>query len=1272
MKKLLCLIITAVLGYYSIYGANLSQVYIEEEKDSLMLPGWKELKKKYITPIIKDTLVDNSSLYELIGLFLHPEAKFTRKERRQIEDLFCIFPDSIINNDTATFYVHSVAKIKYYELIKKDYNKVLDVLTLTREQYGKPPIANNLSELFENLSFYPSPFDDSSELGIENRISRKKKKIDVWTGFPFTDRGTGSIHIPLDLSYRSYNLLLGIYKKNGWDNPISLYETISHNRYDILRLILAYWDVLNVQKVQRNILLCGLLSHSKDKKNEQATQYFKSLFPREYLCNYEKFYESGKSKIVDWEGIHYAILGGWLNLYNNYSNDTYQSMLYAIEYIFGKTSEEYCYIAPKMDIFSAEDYKDIVEKDILEGVNDSVTSLNIVYNILGLYDLLNQHENICQDCIVYEKYISNEHLGDFYYFWGKSEINLRQYTKGIQHLAIAKNYASEDQRERDIDFYIAYAMCELEDYETAVSILHKYIESSKKGSNYDKFTINHRLGYAYKEINREVALTYYQNAIGYIDENNMAFSNEKLKFYLELSELLKENKHLQKKYIDKALLQSELFNMPFITLESDSLELGQIYTALGEYYNSVLNYNKADSYFQLATEFLCGLTLKDKRKVLLNRQYAKNLYDNKMYERSIEMLTELKDAEFEILGKEHIDYLRTLRLLLLATIANEGISSAIQLYDEYERLVPLYPIEINAIEHYEVLYSYQKLMGNPDRAIEILENLVLSSQMNPEILTFSDELITMSLIHQSERSEYINRVVMEKTKEIITYHFTKMYSQDRANWQVPLYSIRSQMINALTESNALQRIAFDFSLYSKNLLFFTQSKFDKELSKSKRNRIAMSELKAMRDSLNTAISQGNYTKVKKIEGEIESKERELYHSIQLKNPYDIRTADVLSVLGRKELAIDFVQYESSEQDTKYGAFLLSHDFESPIFIELCHEDMIREIAIDEEGYLQHEFYGNSASYELIWKKLIPYFEGYENIYFSSDGLLNQLAIEYICNESYERICEKYRIHRVFHLANIKKTEGIGNNFVGIGVADHNSPINDSISTVNRGSWDNLNGIKQEFATIRRSLDVHPEYKTKFMIDDEAREKRIKELDNSSVTALHIATHGFYMDKKTLWEAADDSTHFDYHISCRALGANRESLSGLVLRQGNLSWKSATITDEYDDLLTNDEIENMTFPNLKLTVLSACDTGLGDVDSEGVWGLQRAFRIAGTESLICSLSEISDKWTAKFMDVFYKEVTSGKNIYEAFHTAQDYLFRKNKRNPQIWASMILIE
>lgn len=1264
MRKLICLIIATVLGYYSAYGTNFFQMDVEEEKDSLTLPKWKELKKEYFIPIIKDTLVDKSSLYELIALFLHSQAKFTRKEKRWIENLFNTFPDSIVHNDTTTFYVHSVAKLKYYEFIKKDYKKALEVWELTREQYGNPPTTNNISEWFSaTFSFYPSPFNDWSKLRIKEKMSKDKKFSDSWTD-------KYSMIILMDLELKTYDLLFRIYyvDADGKSCPTDLlHKTIYYDRFDVTKMILSYWDILEIPEIQRNILLCGLLSYSKGQKNDEAIQYFKPKFPSEFICNYEEFYDSGKSKLVDWEKLNNLLLGDT----EIFTNDSiYNSRVYAVGEIFGKSSKEYDYIVRNNMAFVTDykRYKHIVDEEIVRGVNDSITSLNIV-------NIIKSHvapDNICKDCIIYEKHISKNHLGDFYYLWGKAEVDLRQYIKGIQHLEIAKTYTFNKDKRKNIDFIIVDALCELGNYDESLHILYKYFTESYKGSDYDKFTINHRLGNVYKCLNSEQALEYYQNANKYIDNNSITFSNEKMEYYLELSRLLSDNKYLQLQNINNALYQSTLLDLPSFITPSDSLEIGSIYTELGKYYNSLLNHSKADTCFQSALDYLKQLPLSDKRKSLLNRSYAKHLYDNKKYTRSSQILMKLKKVEYEILGKEHIDYLRTLRLLLLSTIAEKDILAAKELFKEYELIYPLHSVDTHSLEHYQVLYAYHNLIEDTEKAIGILENLVLSQQKDPIILTFSNELITLISRYKPERSEYINNAVMEKTKELVTYHFTKMSRLDRVNWQVPLYSIRSQLINTLTESRSLQSIALDFSLYSKNLLFFTQSKFDKELSKSKKNRIVMSELKAMRDSLNTAISQGDYTKIKKIDGEIESKERELYQSIQLKNPYDIKTGDVLSSLGKKELAVDFVQYESPEKEKKYGAFLLSHDLESHIFIELCNDDLIRNIAIDEKGNIQNDFYKNIASYELIWKNIIPYLSDYENIYFSGDGLLNQLGIEYICNESGERICENYRIHRVFHLANIKRTEGIGNNFVGIGVADHNSPINDSISIVDRGSWDNLNGIKQEFSTIRKSLDAHSECKTLFMIDDDAREKRIKELDNSSVTALHIATHGFYKDKKELWEAANDSTHFDHHISCRALGANKESLSGLVLRQGNISWKSATITDEYDDLLTNDEIENMTFPNLKLTVLSACDTGLGDVDSEGVWGLQRAFRIAGTESLICSLSEISDKWTAKFMDVFYKEVTSGKNIYEAFHTAQDYLFRKNKRNPQIWASMILIE
>ena len=76
-----------------------------------------------------------------------------------------------------------------------------------------------------------------------------------------------------------------------------------------------------------------------------------------------------------------------------------------------------------------------------------------------------------------------------------------------------------------------------------------------------------------------------------------------------------------------------------------------------------------------------------------------------------------------------------------------------------------------------------------------------------------------------------------------------------------------------------------------------------------------------------------------------------------------------------------------------------------------------------------------------------------------------------------------------------------------------------------------------------------------------------------------------------------------------------------MRNGNLSWKAEAITEDEDNILTSEEVETLTFPKLNLTVLSACETGLGELSADGVWGLQRAFRIAGSTSLICYLRQV---------------------------------------------------
>jgi CHAT domain-containing protein len=89
------------------------------------------------------------------------------------------------------------------------------------------------------------------------------------------------------------------------------------------------------------------------------------------------------------------------------------------------------------------------------------------------------------------------------------------------------------------------------------------------------------------------------------------------------------------------------------------------------------------------------------------------------------------------------------------------------------------------------------------------------------------------------------------------------------------------------------------------------------------------------------------------------------------------------------------------------------------------------------------------------------------------------------------------------------------------------------------------------------------------------------------------------------------------------------------------------------------------------VLSACDTGLGDIKgSEGVYGLQRAFKMAGVKNIIMSLWKVPDKQTAELFKEFYRLTFEGRSVHEAFRTAQEKM--KEKYSPFYWAGFVLLE
>lgn len=145
--------------------------------------------------------------------------------------------------------------------------------------------------------------------------------------------------------------------------------------------------------------------------------------------------------------------------------------------------------------------------------------------------------------------------------------------------------------------------------------------------------------------------------------------------------------------------------------------------------------------------------------------------------------------------------------------------------------------------------------------------------------------------------------------------------------------------------------------------------------------------------------------------------------------------------------------------------------------------------------------------------------------------------------------------------------------------------------------------------------------------------------------LHIATHGFFLRD----------------------GGNPLLRSGLALSGANLA--SAPGADA--GVLTALEAANLNLWGTELVTLSACDTGLGEVrNGEGVYGLRRAFFLAGAETVVMSLWPVSDRVTRETMVTYYRGLKDGLGRGDALHRAQlTQLKRPNRQHPFYWASFI---
>lgn len=404
---------------------------------------------------------------------------------------------------------------------------------------------------------------------------------------------------------------------------------------------------------------------------------------------------------------------------------------------------------------------------------------------------------------------------------------------------------------------------------------------------------------------------------------------------------------------------------------------------------------------------------------------------------------------------------------------------------------------------------------------------------------------------------------------------------------------------------------------------------------------------------------------------------------------------VKTKLNASEAAIEFAQYYNEKDSSQYYiAIVVLPNSIHPELVKLCTEKELEKLSPVndlEKLYLK------------IWKPLESLLGTAKTIYYSPTGILNNISFCGLFrqkNGAKEYLIDRYVLNQVTTTKSIEnglqKTElkNWGHSITLLGGINYDE-LPDSVSNFrNNSNQENHDFFqyvvaKTEDSKTRYGFSYLPAtnkeikniadimastgWRVSIFNDKTASEGLLKSLNGSSdMNILHIATHGF---------AFPDPMKSNHPLSSPSTEDFKDAdmpmvRSGLLFAGANLTWrgKQKIMLDKTgeDGVLTAFELSMLLLDKTKLVVLSACETGLGDINgSEGTFGLRRAIKLAGVENMIISLWQIDDETTMELMTSFYSELSKNNDIASSFSSAQKAMRNKYPNQPKNWAGLILV-
>lgn len=685
-----------------------------------------------------------------------------------------------------------------------------------------------------------------------------------------------------------------------------------------------------------------------------------------------------------------------------------------------------------------------------------------------------------------------------------------------------------------------------------------------------------------------------------------------------------------------------------------------------------------------------------------------------MYDDTHVHLNSILKLSYDEYGSDSKEYRRAI-LWCAAFCAEAGdVKQAKRIYDEVRNHISDTLEQISALKTLIRIYE----SDNENLAISNMKSLeqiqaqyygACSDERLNTLLDIAEQYAVMGRNEKSDRylskASEVLRLKLDDEFSVSTERGRNIYWDKVARFFYRFTDVAHNESGRLAKGKRINRNAFDAVLLSKGILLGTEREYDKFIT-SLENPIADS-LFAVKKNL--VLQNAGWPQIDAADNElVEYLKREgcRYHNPQ----FDVFWTDVQDAMGKDDLVIEF--FKTSKN--MFGALFFKKGWRAPMCIKINGVVKVGNEMHSLTSVLPYEPRPHDSRYnremscsiaEVVWpKKLVRHFprskEG--KVYFSTVAELDITPIEYIGD-----MHEKYNMCRLSSSRQLVSRDaadarksfraglygGIDYNVTasmqkaavdsilfryehtrdkGVMMRDHDyEDLFTAISSESkvRGAVESLPSSLEEVVSIS-DMCVDNDLISDVFTGRYATEEAFK-MFSTTEQILHFATHGFYYSPDEACRKLDFEGVYDYSDPMLRSGINLAGVSGKD------SFGNVQKNDLSDGMLVAREIAQTDLSQAELIVLSACNSGKGDIEQDGVFGIQRAFKIAGANTIIMSLWPVSDKVAKDMMVMFYRNLTQDMQgdrrmiIYDAFYRALRDL-RLKYPDDYLWSPFIVLD